>query len=130
MKRFAISMSVIALTFLVLLGSGGFTVGKMICGGNECSSTYTLGKAKDCCTSENTASESLSCCCELIDVSYSLDEFSASEKANVSPQELTSFISSCAFVLHLPSALFHLPCADIPPPDTKNYLHFIGSLLL
>lgn len=130
MKQFGIFISVIMLAFLVLLGSGGVTVGKMICGGNECSSTYTLGKAKDCCASEPASGESLSCCCELIDVSYSLDEFSVSEKANVSPQELTAFISPSAFITHVPCSLLHLPFLDVPPPDTKDYLHFIGSLLL
>lgn len=135
MKRLSISTSVFLLTFLVLLGSGGFTVGKMICGANECSSvSYSLGKAKDCCASENAPAESISksCCCELIDVSYSLDEFSVSEKLTVSALEFD--------FLYLPTAYCQLPASqtsvalnslqDIPPPNCREYLHFIGSLLL
>lgn len=132
MKRIAISSSFFLLTFLVLLGSGGFTIGKMICVGNECAvSSYSLGKAKDCCSSGNESEENVqSCCCELIDVSYSLDEFSISEKINVSAQEFDLFISPFVFVLHLPSYILHLPSLDPSPPDTQQYLHFIGSLLL
>ena len=130
MKRLSTSLLVLPLAFLVLLGSSGFTVGKMICGGNESASSYTLGKAKDCCSSENTSEESLSCCCELIDVSYFLDEFSVSEKVDVRAQEFTFSNSFSQFTLHLPSTLLHRPSIDIPPPDTKDYLYFIGSLLL
>ncbi len=132
MKRLSISFSVILLAFLVLLGSGGFTVGKMICGGEECAVTqYSLGKAKDCCATESTPAETLSCCCELIDVSYSLDEFSVSEKVNVSAQEFPSFFTASSFTFHVPSALLHLSSLSDPsPPNPRACLYFIGSLLL
>jgi len=131
-KHISISFSVFLLAFLVLAGSGGFTIGKMICGGNECAvSSYSLGKAKDCCASENESETSIkSCCCELIDVSYSLDEFSVSEKLNVSAQEFDLFFSSSIFVCHPPFATLRLPLPAPSPPDMQQYLHFIGSLLL
>ncbi|TAL60995.1 MAG: hypothetical protein EPN85_06020 [Bacteroidetes bacterium] len=130
MKRFSLLLSVLLLGFLVLLGSGGFTIGKMICGGNECASTYTLGKAKDCCASENTSKESISCCCELIDVSYTLDEFSVSAKMSIAAVEFDFFHARSAFVFPLPSSFLHLPCPDPLPPDPRGYLYCIGSLLL
>lgn len=132
MKRLSISASVIILAIFVLLGSGGFTVGKMICGGNECASTYTLGKAKDCCAGEKAPVDSQvkSCCCELVNVAYNLDEFSVSEKVNVSAQEFQVFFSSEVLNFPLPSSIIHLPSPDPSPPDAQDYLHFIGSLLL
>lgn len=135
MKRLSISVSVIVLAIFVLLGSGGFTVGKMICGGNDCSPTYTLGKAKDCCALENKAAESLSCCCELVDVSYSLDQYCVSEKVNVSAQQFSFLFPAYGIFSHLPAtgkqiAVVHRTFTDTSPPDPQAYLHFIGSLLL
>jgi len=132
MKRLSIYVSIILLSALLLLGSGGFTIGKMICGGNECLSTYSLGAAKDCCDSGNESEKSLSrsCCCELINVSYSLDDFSVSEKTNISAKEFEFFFSSSLPVFHFQSTLLRIPFSDTSPPSSQDYLHLIGSLLL
>lgn len=130
MKRIGIYTSVFLLAFLVLLGSGGFTIGKMICGGNECASTYSLGLAKDCCGNDDPSEKIKSCCCELINVSYVLDDFSVSEKTNVSAQQLNFFFSSSVPSFELHSLITYFPLTGHSPPDPQNYLHFIGSLLL
>ena len=129
MKRLCVSASVILFASLILLGSGGFTIGKMICGGNI---SYSLGKAKDCCSSEKTSEESLSCCCELTDFSYSLDKFSTCEKVKVAPQEIDGLYWAAADcrlpVCFSPVSACH--SKDPPPPPPGDYLHVIGSLLL
>jgi len=132
MKRLGITISIFLLAFLVLLGSGGCTIGKMICGGNECSSAYSLGVAKDCCPSENESKEFIeSCCCELINVSYSLDDFSVSEKVNVSADPVKIFLTPCRYVFNSPFAISPSSFFSNPsPPESREYLHFIGSLLL
>lgn len=130
MKRIGIYISVFLLAFLVLLGSGGFTVGKMICGGNECASTYSLGFAKDCCSNNSSTEKVKSCCCELINVSYALDDFSVSEKTNISAQQLNFVFLSLVPSFELHSCITHFPLTDPSPPDPQDYLHLIGSLLL
>jgi len=132
MKRLSISFSVVILVLLILLGSGGFTISKMICGGAECAPTYALGKAKDCCISENSSEEAMSesCCCQLIDVSYALDEFSVSEKVNVHAQESILLYSPFVFLLHLPSSPVHFSLSDLSPPEAKELLYFFCTLLL
>jgi hypothetical protein len=132
MKRFGISFLIVILTLFVLLGSGSFTIGKMICGENECPPTYVLGKAKDCCFLANSVGETMSqpCCCQLTDVSYSLDEFNTSQKLNISPQAFNSFFSLSVFVFNQSSSLKRILSTNSSPPDPKGYLYFIGSLLL
>ena len=116
------------------MGSGGFTIGKMICGGNECVETdYSLGKAKDCCDESNTSDKTEVCCCELINVSYTLDDFSASEKTTVSPQQvdfphLLSGNLNLSFVTSALKNIFSV--SDLSPPHTKELLFTFCSLRL
>ena len=134
MKRLGTSLLVLPLVVAVLLGSGGFTIGKMICGGNECASSYSFGAAKDCCDpgSEQKETFSKDCCCEIINVSYALDDFSLSEKVSVSAQQLHLFYLPTAYC-QLPAFLFSNPLhtfADASPPFTTDPLYLIRSLLL
>ena len=125
----ALSFSVILLSVLVILGSGRFTIGKMICTGGM--ATYSLGNAKDCCKKNDDQKNSVeNSCCKLINVSYSLDDFSPSLKINSTPHQLVFEIPS--FDLKLQTFNFRLPTfySDLPPPDTKDRLHILGSLLL
>ena len=129
MKRLGISIFTISLALLIIVGGGHFTIGKMMCSGGM--QTYSLGNAKDCCEKKESGTESLeSCCCELINVSYSLNDFSSSQKVNVSALEFNFFSSPSAFVFRLPSTLLHFPLKDLPPPDTKELLFEFRSLLL
>lgn len=134
MKRVGISLFIILMSSLILMGSGGFTIGKMICGGNECVETdYSLGKAKDCCEGANAAEKTEVCCCELINVSYVLDDFSAPEKTTVSPQQVDSphLISDILHLSFFTSASKNIfSVSDLPPPHTKELLFTFCSLLL
>ena len=133
MKRIGISISVFFLAVLILLGSGKYTIGKMICVGNG-QATYSLGNAKDCCDKNGARHETLKrSCCDLINVSYSLDDYNPSQKITVSPLQF-----DC---LYLPTAGCHLlstvvfstnifSVSALPPPDTKGRIYSICSLLL
>lgn len=133
-KRIGTFLFIILISTLLLIGSSGFTIGKMICGGNECIGTdYSLGKAKDCCDGTATSDKTEVCCCELINVSYILDNFNPSEKIIVSPQQvdfpyLTSGILHLSFVSSCAKKIFFV--SDLPPPHTKELLFTFCSLLL
>lgn len=133
MKRICISFLAVLLSALVLLGGGQFTIGRMVCLGDGHAS-YSLGKAKDCCETNGAPQESLkTSCCDLTNVSFSLDDYNPSNKVHVYALGFDFF--------HLPFSILHLPLnifssgeivaiADIPPPDIKDRLYSFGSLLL
>jgi hypothetical protein len=131
MKAIARSFFSVLLSALVLAGSGGFTVGKMICIGDGHAS-YSLGRAKDCCEKNGTSDGALKpICCNLVNIAYSLNDFNPSNKINVSAAEFDFF--------HLPSAILPLPLtvfsfknsySGLPPPDIKDRLYSLRSLLL
>lgn len=131
MKKISRFIFSVFLLLLVLLGSGQFTIGKMICGDTDCAViSYSLGKAKDCCTSQNTSEGISSCCCQLINVSYALDEFSVSEKTNLCAQGSDLFLSPSVIVLpllHFSNCILSFSDSS-PPPSSKNQLYLIGSL--
>ena len=130
MKRIGISLSAILLSTLIVLGSCQIIIGKMICSSGKMSN-YSFGNAKDCCEKKGSVTESLeSSCCKLINVFYSLNDFSSSQKVNVSAVEFNFFSSATAFVLQLPSTNLHFTLKDLPPPDTKELLFEFRSLLL
>ena len=130
MKRILTSLSILFLAVLVLLGSGGFAVGRMVCVGNGHVS-YSIGNAKDCCEKNGASHKTLKKpCCDLKTISYSLDDFNSSQKVKLSSEQFA--ICSLPNILpsHLPSALLHLTSEYLPPPDGKDRLHLIGALLL
>lgn len=122
---------VFLLSGLIILGSGRFTLGKMICIESG-QIAYSIGKAKDCCEKNGSPEKSLtSSCCDLVNVSFSLDDFSPSSKpSSASP---TSFFIIPVFdLLPLTSGFSQRPLyySDLPPPDTKGRLYSFRSLLL
>ncbi len=130
MKRICISISVLFLSALVILGSGKYAIGKMICIGNG-HATYSLGNAKDCCEKNGTQRETIKkSCCELINVAYSLDDFSPSSKITSSPEQLV--FTTPAFSLLPPISNIQYPIfySDLPLPDIKDLLYSFRSLLL
>lgn len=111
------------LSALVLLGSGGLTLGKIICGVGPCSTTeYTLGKAKDCCSGESDGIVK-DCCCELIDVTLDLDEFNTTEKLTVE-SNISWLISFPAPYCLLPASSFKAETSDHTesPPSPPSVL--------
>lgn len=99
MKRFGIMVSSVLLSALILLGSGRFTIGKMLCPSGK--TTYSLGNAKNCCEKKNDAAQfKKPSCCSLINVAYSLNDFNPSEKVKVSAQESDLFFTSLICISH------------------------------
>jgi hypothetical protein len=133
MKRVCISITVFFLAVLFLLGSGKFTIGKMTCMGNGHAS-YSLGNAKDCCEKKDAPHETLKrACCELITISYSLDDYNPSQKINVSPLHVDFyplFPVACRLPLTIVSSNAIFAISDLPPPDIKDRLYSFRSLLL
>jgi hypothetical protein len=129
MKRVGIYFFTISLSLLVVLGSGQFTIGKMICLGSGHSS-YVLGNATDCCDKGDAHHQKIEKpCCDLVTISYFLADFSISQKVNITAQEFNSFFFPSVFIFHQPF-FKHLSFNGSPPPNSKDYLHFIGSLLI
>jgi hypothetical protein len=130
MRRAGTSIFVFLLAALVLLGSGGFTVGRMVCAGNGHVS-YSIGHAKDCCEKKGMAHKPLKKgCCNLKNISLSLDHFSFSQKTKVSPQPFGLCSLPTVRTTPLASYVCRLPSRHFPPPDTKDRLHLTGALLL
>lgn len=131
MKRVGILFFLLSLSLLVLLGSGQFTIGKMICQENGFAS-YSLGNATDCCDKKEANHQTLEkSCCELITISYTLNDFSISQKTTISVQGFDFFFLPAVTAFHLSSPFFlHIPFVDFPPPDAKEILHLFCSLLL
>lgn len=131
MKRFARIFTVFILSSLIMIGSGGFTIGKMICLGSGYIS-YSIGNAKDCCGEKSACASALaSGCCDLKNVSLELPEFSISEKVEILNLQFCSFALT---LICVPDLLFDI-CnsvfnSDISPLSLKEYLHFISSLRL
>ena len=132
MKRIGFEVTLIFLSILLFLGSGGFTLGKMECGhDNNLNTKYSLGEAKDCCNQEGKSEISTSCCCKLTNISYKLDVFSIFKKAKVSPSSHNLFLPPSHVHVQLPTQIFVLKSHEpFPPPNSKSYLNFICSLLL
>lgn len=102
----------------------------MICIGNGHAS-YSLGNAKDCCDKNEAHHETIKkSCCELINVSYSLDDFSPSSKITSSPDQLVCIIPAFAFQFLNHNLQFATYYSDLPPPDIKDRLYSFRSLLL
>src|ERR1051326_564762 len=127
MKRFGIIFLSVFLSVLILLGSGRFTIGKMLCPAGK--ATYSLGNAQDCCEKKSAEECLKPSCCTLINISYSLNDFNPSEKVKVSAGQID--LSSFALVVfRLPSILIHLPPIDTSPPEINSSLSFLGSFLI
>ena len=130
MKRICISVSVLFLSVLIILGSGKYAIGKMICLGNG-HATYSLGNAKDCCRKNGTQHETLKKnCCDLINVAYSLDDFSASSKITSSPEQLVFVTPAFSLLPPISNIQYRISYSDLPPPDIKGLLYTFRSLLL
>jgi hypothetical protein len=130
MKRIGISITIFLLSVLLLIGSGGFTVGKMVCLGNGHVS-YSLGNAKDCCEKEGAPQRTIkSSCCNLINIFYSLDDFSPASKIITNPAQLVFAVPAFAFKVQVSNFKLETFYSDLPPPDIKDRLHSFCSLLL
>jgi hypothetical protein len=121
----------VALSLLIVLGGGRFTIGKMVCLESGYSS-YSMGKAKDCCEKNSSSDQSVKrSCCDLVNVSYSLDDYNPSNNVKVAVQGFEFY--------HLPFSINLFPFnifsskkvfSGLPPPDIKDRLYSFRSLLL
>lgn len=125
MRLFAVSI----LSSLVLTGSVGLTIGRMICLGSGYTS-YSIGNAKDCCGEKSPCAQDISqSCCDLRNISFKLPEFNISEKLKISVPEFHSFpllqlcFSNQSFIIH------HLSFKAVILSTPQAYLHFISCLL-
>jgi hypothetical protein len=120
---------ILILSVFVIMGSGSFTIGKMICRGDG-HAAYSFGAAKDCCEKNGTPLKSVKRpCCDLVSVSYALDDFSPSSTVQSANDQFV-FMLSLDFRLQMSNFALPVFYSDLPPSDIKDRLYSFRSLLL